>query len=284
MGNTKLLLFISGTSSERADISSSQNDCADDYPRNSRKITKICFFCDLSRKKLNNVEVSLILANNFEETINEIKAFAKKKEDLVVLEKLKNVTAQDKVYYHKHCVNNFFRKKSTQKEDSCKFSGWHESREFHAGVRHKFFEMIQKVVIDEKKVLSLRMLRNAYETYYKDFLLEIKGNIDDFTCSDKSLLSKIKERFKNIQLLTYNKNVLIAAQDVQINLDFESIQELFDAGLAQTTAMKIRYDLLKVEKKPLPDTLRAKDLIQGEATVPAAVTEFVRTTEKQQKS
>lgn len=52
---------------------------------------------------------------------------------------------------------------------------------------------------------------------------------------------------------------------------------MLDAGLSQTIGLKIRNDLLKVNKNPLPDNLQAKDLIKGEASVPATVTDFVRT-------
>lgn len=71
--------------------------------------------------------------------------------------------------------------------------------------------MIQKIVIEEKKIMSFKTLKNAYDTYYKDLLLEKGGSIDDSSSIDKKLLDKIKKNFKNIQLITHNKNVLVVA-------------------------------------------------------------------------
>lgn len=93
--------------------------------------SRVCIFCDLSRKKFHNVEVTLISSKNSEHTINEVSALARKKEDLIILNKIQKFTAQDKIYYHKNCFNNFFRKESTKKKVDTESSEWHQSRELH---------------------------------------------------------------------------------------------------------------------------------------------------------
>lgn len=211
--------------------------------------------------------------------VEDVRVAAEESADMDTLQKLNDLPAQTKIFYHKPCKLSKVKPKEVKgkanEKELVPTSEWQENRELHKAATEKIFELIRTTVIGDKKILTLKTLLNFYETHYKDLYFKNHACVSEFTYAERHLLEKIQKNVKSIQVITVKKQKIIAPEG-DVDLDSDTLDELFENGLAQTLALRLRDVLLNVEKIPLPDALETGHLIAGEAKAPEFVKDFIR--------
>lgn len=245
--------------------------------QNTGILKNTCIFCDKRYRYKGKTRLGLISCStkNFE---SKIKNYASSLKDYKLLSKILDTDFIAKeVCYHSICRLTYQKRYNAISKRPIPKQNWHLSRDLHRRTMVEVSKFIDVDILEKHNSYYLSHIHNLYLQQYSEFQSESEiGEVPDFNLAH--LRKKLLVMYgSQICFSKFNNRTIIHAPQVNVANAIQMCTTKTNTVKMniQNTAFYLRREIMKIQKKILPNELLLKHVYDGECTVPDLLKEFL---------